>query len=264
MIRGDAMDTEGNDLIASIQKAIKVMESFSEDNTLQSIQELCERTGYAKTTVHRIVQTLVHEGWMIQDVYSKRYGLGYGLLGYEKLVLVQESLVKVCAPIMKRLRDVFNETVMLVIIERNHGRCIHKIESEHHIKLTGKVGKTIPLYAGATAKCILAFQDRNYIEKYLNNAKMEKFTDNTVIDKNEILKELNEIKKNGYTTSESEVDMDTFTVAVPIFKRGGNAIGCISVSCPTYRHTKEIENKMIEQTLQACKEIDRKIGGMDS
>jgi IclR family transcriptional regulator, KDG regulon repressor len=255
------VDSRDKELIASIQKAIRIIETFSEDDILQSIQELSEKTGYAKTTVFRIVQTLVHEGWMIQDFYSKRYGLGYGLLGYEKLVMVQESLIKICDPIMRRLRDELNETVTLVIIERDHGRCIHKIESEHHIKLISKVGKTIPLYAGATAKCILAFQDKNYIENYLDKTVLEEFTEYTIVDKSKLMKELRKIKDRGYAESESEVDKDTFTVSAPVFTKGISAIGCISVSCPKYRYNEEIEQKMVSLTLEAVGEINRKVRG---
>lgn len=259
---GEILETKEKDIIASIQKAIRIIETFSEDNTLQSVQELCNKTGYAKTTVHRIVQTLVYEGWMIQDIYSKRYGLGYGLLGYEKLILVQESLIKVCDPIMRRLRDEFNETVTLVVIERNHGRCIHKIESEHHIKLISKVGGDVPLYAGATGKTILAFQSSDNIKTYLEDTKLEKFTEYTIIEKDAILKELEKIRAEGYVTTESEVDVDTFTVSVPIFQKGNSVLGCISISCPTYRYTHEGEEKMIRWVLNACDEINTKIKGM--
>lgn len=248
-------------LIGSIQKAIKIIETFSEDESLQSLQEITDKTGYAKTTVHRILQTLVYEGWMMQDEYSKRYGLGYGLLGYEQLVLVKESLIKVCDPYMKKLRDQFNETVTLVVFERDHGRCIHKIESEHHIKLISKVGKTMPLYAGATSKAILAFQNKEYIESYLQNTKIEKFTKYTVTDHDEIMEELKKIRELGYAVSESEVDMDTFTVSVPIFKKGNMIVGCISVSCPAYRYSKELEMKFIEHTVKAGIEITNKIKG---
>jgi IclR family transcriptional regulator, KDG regulon repressor len=250
------LNTEEKDLIASIQKAIKIIETFSQDEGLQSIKELTYKTGYSKTAVHRIVQTLVHEGWMLQDDSSKRYGLGYGMLGYEKLVLMHDSLVKICDPFMKELRNEFNETITLAIIEKTHARCIHKIESEHHIKLISIVGQTMPLYSGATAKCILAFKDKQYVEDYLKNTKLEKFTVNTVTDNNKILEELDKIKTNGYATSESEVDMDTFTVSVPIFTKNKTVIGSLSTSSPKYRYTPETEEKIIKRTLEVCNKIN--------
>jgi len=250
------LSTEDKDLIASIQKAIKVIETFSQDDVLQSIKELTSKTGYSKTAVHRIVQTLVHEGWMQQDDSSKRYRLGYGLLGYEKLVVIHDSLIKICDPFMKELRAEFNETISLAIAEKVNAQCIHKIESEHHIKLISIVGQTMPLYGGATAKCILAFKDKQFIDDYLKNVKFESFTINTITDINSILLELDRIRANGYATSESQVDMDTFTVSVPIFIKNNTIIGSLSISCPQYRHTTETEEKMVKGALEVCKKVN--------
>jgi IclR family KDG regulon transcriptional repressor len=253
------MRGKDKDIVSSLQKAIKIINTYSEDDMLQSIEQLSKRTGYPKTTVHRIVQTLVLEGWMIQDSYSKRYGLGYGLLGLEKLVLLHENLIKICDPYMKKLKDTLNETVTLSVLEKDHSLCIHKIETEHHVKLTSKVGSTMPLYAGSTAKCLLAFQDDSFIREYLYNTELIQFTNKTVTDPEQIIKDLLEIRKQGYSKSESEVDVDTFTVSVPIINKKSNVFCCISISCPTYRYSKKLEEDMIRLALKTKNDINGKI-----
>lgn len=253
------MKDKDRDLVASLQKAIRIISTYSEDKTLQSIEQLSKSTGFPKTTVHRIVQTLVLEGWMIQDSYSKRYGLGYGLLGLEKLVLLHENLIKICDPYMRMLKDSLNETVTLSVLDKDHSLCIHKIDTEHYIKLTSKVGATMPLYAGSTAKCLLAFQDDSFIREYLENTDLIPFTKNTVTDPEQIFKDLQEIRKQGFSKSESEVDMDTFTVSVPIIDKKSNVFACISISCPTYRYSKELEEEMIRLALKTKNDINGKI-----
>lgn len=254
------MDKKNKDLIGSIQKAIKIIETFSDENVLQGISELSEKTGYTKATVHRIVKTLVYEGWMMQDKYSKRYGLGYGLCGYEKLVVINDNLIEIGKPIMKELRNEFNETVFLSVLEGDKARCIHKIESGHHIKLISVVGKLVQLYAGATSQSILAFCDEPFIDEYLDNEKLIKFTEKTVIDKKLIKERLKTIRKNRYAKSDSEVNIDTFTVSAPFFNKHDEVLGCLSISIPTYRYNKELEIRMIDRILESTQMLTNKIG----
>ncbi len=250
-----------NDLIAVLQKAIRILESFSEDNKTYSLNELCQKTGLAKTTVHRIIKTLIYEGWLIQDDYTKRYSIGYGLMGFENLISIKDNLIAIAEPEMVEMRDIFNETVTLTILEHEHARCIHKAESDHPIKLTSVVGSYMPLYAGATSKALLAFTTDDFIENYLNHVELRPYNKNTVIDKEAIKKEILQIRRQGYSVSNSEVDLDTITFCAPIFKKDRRIFACLSISMPTYRYQDSMKDLLVKDVIKRTSAINTIIAG---
>jgi len=255
------MEMNENDLIAVLQKSIRILKCFSEKNKTLSLNDLCKKTGLAKTTTHRIIKTLIFEGWIIQDDYTKRYSIGYGLMGFENLISIKDNLIAIAEPEMFEMRDFFNETVTLTILEHEHARCIHKAENDHPIKLTSVVGSYMPLYAGATSKALLAFTSDEFIENYLNHVELRKYNQNTVVDKKSIKEELMHIRSQGYSESNSEVDLDTITFCAPIFRKDNRILACISISMPTYRYQESLKELLVHNVIKHSKSINSKIAG---
>ena len=90
-----------------------------------------------------------------------------------------------------------------------------------------------------------------------NNYNYEKHTDNTIVTSEDLVSELDRIRKRGYALDNEEQELGLTCVAVPIFDSDGWAMAAISFSGPTARICKQDINVLVENLKQVSTEISK-------
>ena len=83
---------------------------------------------------------------------------------------------------------------------------------------------------------------------------MKKFTEYTITDWDELLKELEAIRRNGYAIEREEVELGMTCIAAPIFSNH-EIIAAISVSGPVSRVTEDMQEQIIQAVKKTAAEI---------
>lgn len=253
----DKVTYEKNYTITSLHKAIRVLKAFSNDEPSLSLTELSKKTGITISSLQRIVSTFVVEGFLHKNEQTKRYQLGHSLLYLGNLVKQESSLILVAEPILKRLNEETKESLSLNIIDGYERRCILNFDSSYPLSTKMLVGDTSPLYAGASSKTLLAFMP-NY-EDYVNNVQLDKITEHTVKTKEQLLKQLEQIREQGYCISNGERVRGAWSISVPILNAAQESIASISIVIPVIRYTDYNETELIQKMQQAAKEIENQL-----
>lgn len=248
---------EKNYTISSLQKAIRVLKAFTNDEPSLTLTELSKKTGITIPSLQRIVATFVAEGFLHKDEQTKRYQLGHSLLYLGNLVKQESSLIIVAEPVLKRLNEETKESLSLNVIDGFERRCILNFDSSYPLSTKMLVGDRSPLYAGASSKTLLAFMP-NYSE-YVKKVQLEKITDNTVKTKEQLLEQLEQIRKQRYCISFGERVRGACSISVPILNAAQEAIASISIVIPEIRYTDYNEEELIQKMLQAAKEIENQL-----
>lgn len=253
----DKVTYEKNYTITSPHKAIRVLKAFSNDEPSLSLTELSKKTGITISSLQRIVSTFVVEGFLHKNEQTKRYQLGHSLLYLGNLVKQESSLILVAEPILKRLNEETKESLSLNIIDGYERRCILNFDSSYPLSTKMLVGDTSPLYAGASSKTPLAFMP-NY-KDYVNNVQLDKITEHTVKTKEQLLKQLEQIREQGYCISNGERVRGAWSISVPILNAAQESIASISIVIPVIRYTDYNETELIQKMQQAAKEIENQL-----
>jgi IclR family transcriptional regulator, KDG regulon repressor len=253
----DKVTYEKNYTITSLHKAIRVLKAFSNDEPSLSLTELSKKTGITISSLQRIVSTFVVEGFLHKNEQTKRYQLGHSLLYLGNLVKQESSLILVAEPILKRLNEETKESLSLNIIDGYERRCILNFDSSYPLSTKMLVGDTSPLYAGASSKTLLAFMP-NY-KDYVNNVQLDKITEHTVKTKEQLLKQLEQIREQGYCISNGERVRGAWSISVPILNAAQESIASISIVIPVIRYTDYNETELIQKMQQAAKEIENQL-----
>lgn len=119
--------------------------------------EISEKLELYPNTIHRILDTLKHWGYVEQDFNTQKYQLGLKLLELGMTKLHQMDLVREATPYLKELVKQCNETVHLGVLEEGEVLYIAKEESSQTIRMCSYVGKRAPLYCTALGKVLLAY-----------------------------------------------------------------------------------------------------------
>ena len=228
--------------INSIARAVHILELYSKLNVQTlGIAEISKELGIQKTTVFNIVKTLTHLGWMIQDTPNGRYRLGPRILRVSTMVTRSISVEDLILREMHRLRDLYNEDVVLTAMIYNVPFCVEKVQSANMLRIQSKVGRVSSLVRGSTGKTLFAWQTDSFIE-----ATLEQTFPNTPEGDQErarLRQELELIRTQGFCITVSEQDEGVASVSAPI--RGSDGIARYSLA--VVGAEKRIREKNIDQ-----------------
>lgn len=248
---------EKNYTMSSLHKAIKVLKAFTKEEPNLSLTELSKKTGISISSLQRFVSTFVYEGFLHKDERTKRYQLGHSLLYLGNLVKQESSLMIVAEPILKKLNEEMGESVSMSIIDGFERRCILNFDSTYPLSTKMYVGDTSPLYAGASSKTLLAFMPN--AEEYVENISLEPITDQTILSKEQLLEELQQIRSQRFAKSSSERVRGACSVSAPILNASHQIIASVTLVIPEVRYNDYEEQQLIETIKQAALEIEKQL-----
>lgn len=243
----------------TVHRAVKILRAFSRNNTRLTLTELNKITDIGKSSLQRLLSTLTMEGLLQRNEQDKRYQLGLEFIFLAELVERDSSLLSLAHPVMERLSKETNESISLSVIENNERKCIHHIESKHELTTLTYVGQTSPLYAGASAKILLAHFSEEDMDNYLNDTKLDAITEKTVTSKVELLKQLESIRIKGYANSNGERIKGAVSISAPIFDPYSNILSALTVMIPSVRMDENDIDDLIVKMKQGAAEITEKL-----
>ncbi len=200
----------------AIEKALEIMLKFQDVKPSWGIRELSGELNFSPATVQRILQVLKSYEFVRQDPKSRQYFIGNIFYRFLENLNSSNDLTRIGRKYMEDVALETRETVHLNIIEGDMRICIDTIESPMVLKAGMPIGNQSPLYAGASAKCLLAFSTEEFQDNYFKNTKIKPMTENTIVQADKLFGELYKIKKQGYAISLGErtpVNIVTFTLA---------------------------------------------------
>ncbi|WLR49682.1 IclR family transcriptional regulator [Bacillus tianshenii] len=224
--------------IRVLDRALDVIEAFSFKNPELSLAEIAEQTNLPSATVYRVILTLINRGYLEKDSSSGKYKLGMGFVKVGGTVIQTLDLVKIATPHLQKLAKLTELNVNLSVLYKGDALCLVNIESFHKFGYEIKVGERLPIYAGALSKSILAFLSDEEIKSYLSSP-LQVFTPRTIAKREQLIEELDEIRKRGYSQSFGELTLDVTAYACPIFNYENKVVGGVSISGPDYFFNEE-------------------------
>lgn len=247
-------------IVQSIDRAFTIIELLADHNEGLGITEISNGVGLHKSTVHRLLVTLIHKGYVMQDMDTNKYRLTLRLFELGSKRVENADILNVSKTYTKSLMESVNEIVHLVIVDSNEIVYIDKVEADNTIRMTSNIGRRNPLYCTSVGKAILAFMSDEEVEEIWNNSEIKKFTDHTITDLSELKSELKKIKEDGYSVDDEENEIGVRCVGAPVFNRSGKIEGAISISGPAIRVTKEKVGEIGREVIKYADMISKELG----
>lgn len=245
--------------MSTVHKAIQLLRAFTRNEKKLNLTELHKKTGIGKSSLQRLLSTLVHERFLVKDEATKQYSLGMELYFLGNLVEKNDTFLSVAAPIVERLGEETKENISISMIEQNERLCIYHVPSQHELAALTFVGHTSPLYAGASAKLLLAFQDHEFIQRYLDRTDLIKLTEVTIDSKETFQEELQRIRSSGYSISRGERIKGALSISVPLKNRFQEVFAGLTITIPSVREEEFDISHLIQDLLLAATEIQEKL-----
>lgn len=250
-------NTEQPYLVKPVYKALQVLIALGDEHRPLTLTEICHLVRLPKTTVFRYLQTLRHCGFVNHDRQADMYHLGARLFELGQLAGQQLRIRDVALPIMADLRERFNETVNLGILDDFDVVYVEMVESHHSLRMQATLGSRDPAFSTALGKAMLAFLDEP--ERHMP-ARLMPRTVFTIHTRSGVLQSLAQIREQGYAVDDQENEDGARCVGAPIFEYPGRVAAAISVSAPASRLGREQVGEVAAAVVAAAEAISRQLG----
>jgi DNA-binding IclR family transcriptional regulator len=216
----------------SLYKSIKVLECFSTKNFELGITEIAKKLKLNKSNVHNIVATLVFAGYLEKNHLSSKYHLSKKILQFSYIVTNSFSLQNEIYQLMQQLADEFGTFVYFATFQGFN--VLYLLNAHPKVKSSNQAfrsitGEVAPLYATSIGKALLMTMSDKEIKAHLDPIK-QRFTENTLMDDQGIIKDIKLSQTRGYSLDNVEHENNVRCVGMPLFKGNKELLGAISVS----------------------------------
>jgi len=240
--------------VRSVIFAFSIIEMLAKGKMEYSIAEIVREAQLPKGTVYRLLGTLRSLGYVGHNRINRKYYLTYkfskiGIVLNEKLHITE------IIPNMKQLAKEYKEMVNLAVLEQDKVVYLHNIESPHALKLDFKVGTYQPVHCTALGRILLAYQNKEVLNSFLNKGNFKTYTPKTITDTEQLVKIFQKIRKQGYSFVSEEYRPGVCCIAAPIFDEEGSIAASLSFSLPTARMNPVILGKMIKSLKNTVENI---------
>jgi len=240
--------------IGSVKKALDIINYIAEQEHEQGATEISEALGYGVSATYHILNTLKESNIISQNEKTKKYKLSLKLWQLGMTAYSQNNISDALKPFLVKLRDNTGETANLTILEGEEIVYVAQEESDKLIKMFTKTGATAPLHCTASGKIFLAYKDQDERNEIIEGLDLVKFTENTIVEKEELVEELQRIKKDGYGFDVEERDEEVSCIAAPVFGPQDELMACLSISGPNNRFSQDNKERWIKIIVDIAKE----------
>lgn len=248
------------EIVQSVDRTLCILELLSDYEEGLGITEIGEKLELHKSTVHRLLNTLIYKEYVKQNKNTSRYEITLKLFELGNKKLEKMDLVTIAKPYLKELMEKTNEVTHLVVREGTDIIYMAKMEPFKSISVYTRLGMSKPMYCTAMGKAMLSHMEDDEIQEIWNASYVQKLTDNTVVDFNKLKEKLIEAKEKGYAIDDQEVEIGIKCLGTVIRDYTGNVCGAISISSSILTLTEEKNVYFSKLILEYADKISKELG----
>lgn len=256
MAKSEKPTIDPKNYVASVGKALHLLELFSDGPPQIPLSEIVRRAGYSRTTTYRLLMTLEHLGWVVRqdDTYQLSLRIfRVGAAAMNALQLRQEA-----SQSLSDLAATLGETVYLIVPDGMRGVCLERIEGSAQVQIMVlEVGASLPLYCGGGSLAILA-ERADLFDTLAQNEPLIR-PDGSQVALEDLRQTLAQTRARGYSRSIEDVTRGVGAFGAPVRNAQGKTIAAISIG--GFAQTllaREVE--LTDGLMAAARDISERLG----
>lgn len=224
--------------VKSIVKTFELLEAVEQAGEI-GVTELASRTGIAKSSVYKYLDTLRHLGLVTKS--DGRYSTSLQLFRFGQRVLAQYDVHRIARPRLETLAEKIGETVSLIVEEEGDAVYLYTTDGDDPSRI--KEGHRVPIQVSTGGKALLSYRSSDHVDRILNDADvdrrslrndLERARNNRIIVDRETTNRLEYsaglLEGHRHAGGGQRVDESLQRVAVPIRNAEDRAIAAIEIA----------------------------------
>lgn len=249
----------GDSYVQSFARGLEVIRSFSADAPQQTLSEVAVRTGLTRAGARRILLTLQTLGYVDSD--GKHFRLTARILDLGFAYLSSLPIWNLAEPVMEALVDEVKESSSAAVLEGTDIVYVLRVPTHKIMSIGLGVGSRLPAYCTSMGRVLLAALDDEEVLRRLRAARPKALTKHTVTDVDTLLAKVQQVRRQGWSLVNQELEEGLISLAAPITDRSGRVIAALNLSGQANRtNTKVAQETLLPALLRAARTISQRLG----
>lgn len=246
-------------MIGTIRRVGQLLDLFDEGHPEWGVTEVARALRVSKSSAHALLRSLSTIG-LLEQLPNSRYRLGWRTVALGNVLLTSTGIAGLARPVIETLAKTSGETVNLAVLERGHVIFIERVPGTGgRFASVVPIGTPLPFHSSAVGKVLLAHRPPAEAQALLNLAAFDRFTRNTITEKQRFWAELAQVRRQGYAFNLMEAFDDVCCVAAPVRNSLGLVVAAIGLSMPTHRFERH-RDYYISALLAATRRVSTELG----
>jgi IclR family pca regulon transcriptional regulator len=217
-----------SDFVQSLEKGLNVIRAFDANDVQMTLSDVAKKVALTRANARRILLTLQRLDY-VTSLDSKLFFLSPKVLCLGYSYLSGLPFRELARPYMQELANEVNESCSLSVLDVTDIVYIARVHTKRIMTISLGVGTRLPAYATSMGKVLLSGLDPMDASKLISSIAFKELTPFT-LSKNKFLKHLDEVRKQGWATSDQELEIGVRSIACPVHDKKGKIIAAMNIS----------------------------------
>lgn len=246
-------------MLESADRVLRLLELFRPGERDLTLSEIAERLSLPKSSVHRLLGTLMVHEFIERDAATRRYRLGLRVFEIGSVAIHERGLHKAAHPMVEELAATSGETCHLAVLSGTDAVYVYKIGGARSIIMSSRVGGRAPCYCTSIGKVLIAWSGEELIKRVVSNG-FHAYTPNTIASADTLASELEKVRRRGYAVDIEEFERGLRCISAPVRDHTGGVVAALGLAGPASRLTTERLRELVAPVIAAADAVSRSLG----
>ncbi|OWW22148.1 IclR family transcriptional regulator domain-containing protein [Noviherbaspirillum denitrificans] len=222
------IDIAKRDLIDGLIKGVEVIGAFNQDQPNLTPSDVAKVANISRSAARRYLLTLVHIGMAATD--GKLFWLTPKVLNLGRSYLESARLPRSIVPFLQRLTQQLQESTNFAVLDGQEVVYVSRVNTPRLLTTGFEPGTRLTAFTSTAGRVLLAALPDEVLAATLESMELVPYTHLTITSKEELLKELQQVRNQGFAVTEGQFQIGLRGISVPVKNRHGLVVGALSVS----------------------------------
>lgn len=232
----DEQKIDGN---TPTMRLFALLEVIAQKDQFFSLQSLVDELNLPKPTLHRMLQQLEGAGMIQRDGDGRQYSTGLRLRRMAENLLLNNTVHGSRHTILRQLVEEVGESCNITTCSGSEVLYLDRVETAAPLRFYLHPGSRVPVHCSASGKLFLAQMTPLQRRRLLAHSTLPKYTNNTLTTVDEVEKEIERVRRDGYAIDDEEFLPGLLCVAVLVPAAHGKSNMAVALQAPIVRMTTD-------------------------
>ena len=225
-------DTERVSGVQSVERAFAILGCLAGGPA--GVSEVAERVALPKSTVSRLLSTLLAVGAVEQSAGGNEYRVGDAMIDIASGALPGRNLITIARPHLVELVAMLGESAGLSVLDGQDVLYLDQVDADQPVQVRDWTGERIPAHMASSGLVLIAFSAPATQDRFLTGP-LPAATAGTVTDHDVLRRRLDAIAAHGVEWTREEFLPGISSVAAPVFGAHAEVVAAVHAHGPAYR-----------------------------
>lgn len=233
----------GDGYVQSFARGLQVIRAFGSARPRMTLSEVAANSAMTRAGARRILLTLQALGYVESD--GKQFALTPRMLDLGFAYLSSMPIWNRAEPVMEALVERVKESCSAAMLDGTDIVYVLRVPTRKIMTIGLSVGSRLPAYCTSMGRVLLTGLPDDDLVRLLRASRPRPLTKYTVTDVDELVTRIEQVRRQGWSIVNQELEEGLLSIAAPIYGHSGRLIASINVSGQANRTNARVAQELL-------------------